>query len=121
MRPIEVAFRQNAISARQQMGLSQRQVAKRMEAHGHGWHQTTLSRIEKGERGVSLGEAADLADVFGVRLADLIGDCPVDVPPAVQDARLQGFRECADRVHRALEFGEQELRALSHAGGGGRG
>lgn len=51
---------------REELGWSQGELAKRMSDSGwEGFHQTTISRIEKGERPVRLGEARGLAKVLG--------------------------------------------------------
>lgn len=43
--------------------------------YGHtSWRQTTVGKVETGERQVQLAEAVALAEILGVSLTDLIGD-----------------------------------------------
>ena len=59
---------------RNDMGWSQGALARSLAAAGFkGAHQTTVSRIEKGERAVTLHEAYIIAEVFGISLDDLSG------------------------------------------------
>lgn len=58
---------------REEKGLSQAELVKRLR--DSGWsnvHQTTISRIEKGERPVRLGEARAIAEALGVELTQLL-------------------------------------------------
>lgn len=58
---------------REELGWSQGELAKRMSDSGwDGFHQTTISRIEKGERPVRLGEARGLAKVLGAWTGQMI-------------------------------------------------
>jgi transcriptional regulator with XRE-family HTH domain len=60
------------------MKITQRQVAEQMGGHGFQMHQTTIAKIETGERAVQLDEAAAIAKVLGVSLQDLITELPSD-------------------------------------------
>lgn len=72
---INETFGQRVRDIRQQLGLSQRQVATMMAStHGTPWHQTTVAKTETGERPVKLSEAVALATAFGVPVADLLAD-----------------------------------------------
>lgn len=55
---------------------SQQHIALTMAAvYGHtSWHQTTVAKVESGERDVKLAEAVALAEIIGVPLSDLIGE-----------------------------------------------
>ncbi|MGO3392601.1 helix-turn-helix domain-containing protein [Glutamicibacter arilaitensis] len=66
----ELNFIRNMKRIREAQGLSQGQFAARMtkEFGWDGFHQTTISRIEKGERPVRLGEAAGIAEALGVEV-----------------------------------------------------
>ena len=57
---------------REATGLTQRQLADKMTAAGHRMHQTTIAKIESGERPVYVGEAVALAGSLEVGVADLI-------------------------------------------------
>lgn len=62
---VEARFCAAVQRLREWKGWSQGEVARRMNALGwDGFHQTTISRIEKGSRPVRLGEAEALAAVF---------------------------------------------------------
>ena len=51
-------------------------VAARMREAGHDWHQTTLSKVEAGQRGVSLNEAYCLSLLLGAHLRDFLDEAP---------------------------------------------
>jgi transcriptional regulator with XRE-family HTH domain len=55
--------------AREQAGLSQGQVAKRL-----GWHRPTISAIESGDRRVLADEVPIFAELYGVSSAWLLGE-----------------------------------------------
>lgn len=58
---------------REEKGWSQGELARRMsEAGFEGFHQTTISRIEKNERPVRIGEARGLAKVFDTLVGIMI-------------------------------------------------
>ncbi|WP_378144791.1 helix-turn-helix domain-containing protein [Cnuibacter sp. UC19_7] len=65
-------FAENVKRARLAMGLKQDQLAAVIDTRGLAMHPTTIGKIERGERRVSIGEAAALADILGVALADLL-------------------------------------------------
>lgn len=54
---------------REKAGLTRHDVAARMYARGiTGMNETTLHRLEAGERSLTIPEAAGLADVLGITL-----------------------------------------------------
>ena len=55
--------------ARENAGLTQGQVAKKV-----GWHRPTLSEVEAGRRRVSADEVANLAHLYGVSINWLLGE-----------------------------------------------
>lgn len=66
-------FRRNMQKLREQYGWSQGELARRMQEAGWtSFHQTTVSRIEKGERPVRLGEARGIAKVLGTITSQMI-------------------------------------------------
>ena len=69
----EANFIRNMQILREQHGWSQGELARRMQAEGWtSFHQTTVSRIEKGERPVRLGEARGIAKVLGTITSQMI-------------------------------------------------
>lgn len=82
------------------LGLSQADVSLVLLGHGIDWHQTTVAKVEKGERQVKLDEAYALADVYAIPLDDLVegrGLLVVDrvrlVPQAEGGSVLREVRE----------------------------
>lgn len=64
---------------RKSKDLNQAHVATEMKRRGFtGFLQTTVGKIERGERRVTVGEAAALADIVGVKLSALISDAKGD-------------------------------------------
>jgi transcriptional regulator with XRE-family HTH domain len=57
---------------RTEAGLTQQQLAERMTLAGSKMHQTTIAKIEAGERPVVVGEAVLLAALLNASLDDLI-------------------------------------------------
>lgn len=58
---------------RENLGWSQGELARRMNDTGwSAFHQTTISRIEKGERPVRLGEARGIASALGAFVGQMI-------------------------------------------------
>jgi transcriptional regulator with XRE-family HTH domain len=65
----------NVRNMREFLGIDQTELARRLGDAGlRGFHQTTVSRIEKGERPVRLSEAPILAEVLHGRIGDLIDE-----------------------------------------------
>ena len=52
-------------ASRERAGVSQSDLANTMSENGHAWSQATVSRIERGERALSLGEAQTLVALVG--------------------------------------------------------
>lgn len=52
---------------------SQKEVATLMKNRGWKWSQATVWSVEQGERALRLGEAVDLASIFGVSVIHLTG------------------------------------------------
>lgn len=69
----EANFIRNMQLLREQNGWSQGEFAKRMQEAGWpSFHQTTVSRIEQGNRPVRLGEARGIAKVLGTITSQMI-------------------------------------------------
>lgn len=73
----EAQFVENVQRLREFRGWSQGELARRMVADGwDGFHQTTISRIEKGQRPVRLAEARALARVLESQVGIMIAPPP---------------------------------------------
>lgn len=76
---------------RENARLTQTELARELRAAGMSFHQTTVLRIEAGERPVRLNEALMIADVFGSDLDSMISISPkqdrADLLQAVHDIR----------------------------------
>jgi transcriptional regulator with XRE-family HTH domain len=82
-------FGVNLKLTRERLGESQTGLAKKMADLGFPWHQTTVSRIEVGERPVQLVEALALAKVMDVNVGDML--------QSPEDVRLTGLVQKANR------------------------
>ena len=75
-------------SIREEKNLTQTQLAERMaEALGTGIYQTTVGRIENGDRALSLSEAAVLADTLNVPISSLASMAS----PTTPETRRQNY------------------------------
>jgi transcriptional regulator with XRE-family HTH domain len=57
---------------REEAGLTQQQLADEMRKRGSKMHRSTIGKIEAGERVMSIGEAAQFADVLGIDLREMV-------------------------------------------------
>lgn len=58
---------------RERVGASQRELADRLNRlYGLTWHQTTVGKVETGERPIRLAEALAVAGVLGADICDLL-------------------------------------------------
>lgn len=80
---------------REAQGISQAEIAARLVRLGIALPQQTIARIETGKRGVRLDEAAGIARVLSVDLAEMLSD-----PVEVRDARTQ-LAEAIEALNRA--------------------
>jgi transcriptional regulator with XRE-family HTH domain len=69
---ISALFARQVRTFREKAGLTQGRVAAAMTARGWKMHQTTIAKIESGDRPAELGEAIALAGVLGVAVTKLI-------------------------------------------------
>jgi transcriptional regulator with XRE-family HTH domain len=74
-------------TARTQAGLSQQKVADAMTAQGLGFFQTTVAKIEQGQRPLRLDEAAALTRLFGTTIDAALGLKPDD-PGSIAASQL---------------------------------
>jgi len=66
---VEQQFGRSVRDARARLGWSQTELAKQLQAAGvANFHQTTVARLEKGERPTRLDEAAGIAVVLGISI-----------------------------------------------------
>lgn len=77
---------------REEAGITQREVAAWMTAEGFPMVQSTITKIEKGQRPVSLNEAVALAGVLDVGLSWLLSAPELDEEGAAVRAHLRRTR-----------------------------
>jgi transcriptional regulator with XRE-family HTH domain len=92
----DVQFGRRLRYMREQAGLTQRQLADLMRAAGCKMHQTTVAKIEAGERAVSLSEAAEFAEQLGIDLTQMIN--------VGQRRRVTAQLKVRSLEHRAEEY-----------------
>jgi transcriptional regulator with XRE-family HTH domain len=85
---VTARFRDTIRAERERRGMTQSQLAAVMTEHGVPARWSTIAKIEAGDRGVPIGEAAAIADAFGVSLSRLVG----------RRARPVGDRDYAARL-----------------------
>lgn len=90
---IEQAMAGRLKGLRNLASLSQPELAERMTAKGHPWHQSTVWKIEQGKRQVRVGELEDLAAILGVTPAALLSDDSYREAVAVRDVMERAVRE----------------------------
>lgn len=81
---VESSAAERVSELRKAAGWSQSKLARKMNALGWSWYQQTVASVESGARQVRIGEAADLAGLFGITLAALLG---ADTIPAADQMR----------------------------------
>jgi transcriptional regulator with XRE-family HTH domain len=115
----DAVFAQCLRAARAAAGLTQRQIADLMTGAGYQMHQTTIAKIESGERPVILGEAVALARIVGADLADLIDGPAEGNQLAVALAELAGHQRNVEalegRAARAAVDAQDAQAALDAA------
>lgn len=90
---LNVAFRNNLRKTREARGLSQEGLARHLDQYGYSWPQTTIQRIEAGQRRVDIAEAHTLARALDITVAALMtGETP------------GGDSVKSDQVRRAIEL-----------------
>lgn len=96
-------FAQRLRYLRKAAGRTQKDLADCMTAAGLTFHQTTVAKIEAGERAASVGEAVQLAAILGAPLADLIASPPARDPLLVARAQLRAAESEVERAEEELE------------------
>ncbi|MFC0265974.1 helix-turn-helix domain-containing protein [Alloscardovia macacae] len=98
-------FGKGLANERESAGYSQAEITKHMQSIGFDWNGMTLSRIERGQRKVTAGEAIALAQFFHVEVREIAGvesrywdDLPIGV---------EEFGNVLLEVHHTMkQFGE---------------
>jgi ribosome-binding protein aMBF1 (putative translation factor) len=89
----------NVKGLRDQLGWSQQELAYQMNGRGIRWHQTTVARVEKGERPLRLSEAAVLARIFGVDLQQMAAGVEMTGNSVIHQLTHRGRIRCGYTSH----------------------
>jgi transcriptional regulator with XRE-family HTH domain len=96
VRGVDARFGRRVRAERERRRISQQQLVVRLaEAHHLRWHQTTVAKVENGDRPVRLSEALAIAGVLDVSLADLLDDPDA---PAARQRRSERLQARLDEV-----------------------
>lgn len=95
---------------REEHGWSQAEVARRMKAYGYTWHQTTVGRIESGQRPLRLNEVVHVAAMFGVSPIQLL--VPSTTPARLSED-IEASKEGREHVMRQLADAKARLNGAS--------
>ena len=101
----DALFAANIVSIRERAGMSQAELARRLNSLG--WdsvYQTTISRIEKGDRPVRVGEARLIARALNVELSTMM----LSISENHQAGQLAFAREELVRAERAIRDGAEQ-------------
>jgi len=105
----EAEFAQQLRAMRSDRGWSQADLAQHMTTHyGMRWHQTTIAKIEVGQRPIGLNEAAALMEVFDLTGAHLI------MPSARRRVDVAELQDRKERLRADAAAIEGELSGLRH-------
>jgi transcriptional regulator with XRE-family HTH domain len=109
-RDVESEFGTRVRALRESLQRSQDAVASRMREAGHDWHQTTISKVEAGQRGVSLNEAYALALILGAHLRDFLSKGPGELQREMDRAQARYFEvnEILGAITQRHQAAEQE-------------
>lgn len=120
---LENRFRRRIKEERERRGWSQTELLKRLESKGiHFSYPSVIAKIEAGERGVGIDEAAAMASLFGVSVDSLMGrrvgaenDLVYSLRGAISAAKLAGAQVEAIRGD-LIERLEQDLSTIDFDG-----
>ncbi|MFG1844896.1 helix-turn-helix domain-containing protein [Micromonospora carbonacea] len=101
-------FRTRLRLRRRMMGWSQQRLTDEMAKRGYPWHQTTVAKVEAGERRLSLGEATVLARVLGSDLESMTTPVVRDTREQLRELRL---RELEVLHQRMIDYHERMMSA----------
>jgi transcriptional regulator with XRE-family HTH domain len=108
MDSIDQTIARNVKHNRERAGLSQAELAAELTASGvPGMHQTTIARIESGQRVLRLAEAVALARFFEYQVEDLIESPRSAVMRSEYSAlrkAVSEFHDAADNLNRARDL-----------------
>ncbi|EFV14742.1 helix-turn-helix transcriptional regulator [Segniliparus rugosus] len=90
-------FARQVQQLREEQGLTQGALARKLRERGLAFHQTTVQRLESGERPAKLGEAFVIAEVLGSTVEAMIS-----TPKATVEAKVQASLEQVRRASRLL-------------------
>jgi transcriptional regulator with XRE-family HTH domain len=82
-------------------GLTQIELAQRMQARGFAWHGSTVSKVESGDRSPSLRELCGLAHVLDVDVVALL--YPIDHVRQAHDEAAAAGRRATGLLTQALD------------------
>ncbi len=100
----------NLVKARrEQQGMSQGELASKMTSEGVRMSQSALSRIEQGDRALTVGEAQLAASLLGTTLEALLRSDPVDELIAELHASLRAATISRDNALSALQIHIQAM------------
>lgn len=92
-------FIANMKRLREAAGLSQGELAQRMNANGWDkFHQTTISRMEKGAQPVRLGEARGIADALGTMIGPMLLNDQVSEKWWELDQAVRALRDLGSQI-----------------------
>lgn len=97
--------------AREQRGWSQDELARQLKAAGLPLHQTGLARLEAGDRGIRLNEAAVISKVIGLGL-DAFGGAQGGISAITSDEEAEEISELIDRMQVQKLATQEELKQL---------
>jgi transcriptional regulator with XRE-family HTH domain len=114
---------------REVAGMTQQQLAARMTQLGFSMRQTTIAKIEAGQRPVRVNEAVTLADTFGVDISDLLADQvpsneasahPGETSPSLGGDRTQvrfaaNFKRLRERAEISPDVVANRMRDMGYA------
>lgn len=108
-------FRTNVRATRESRGLSQSQLSDALRNFGYTWPQSTIQRIETGQRRVDVGEAHALADALGVPITTLLSTLsPLDSSHTAKVRRaLQTLDDADTALHHAQRHRERARHHLA--------
>jgi transcriptional regulator with XRE-family HTH domain len=89
-------------------GWSQAEVARRMQAYGYDFHQTTIAKIEFAQRPLRVRELADFAALYGVQVHELV------YPPNEANHSFEEIGQEIEMLEEDLSQTEQTLDALTY-------
>ena len=108
-------FGERMRARREAMGLPQNVLAMRLHAlHDIRWHQTTVGKVESGERPIRLQEAVAVALALGVPLAELTTEGEHSRRTALRSRAASSLYELAqvrDHISKRMNQIEEDMKA----------